>query len=142
MEQILFVGMGRVDLHQAEVCLLAIGERMMNIIIPTNREVLEAVREVPAAESLLRKLYPDAFINYNGGDAMGEDLVVIVTLRGGLVSAVYVNNEDVPVRVITVDYDDPYDDNLVVVVQDELCVIEENVLLQDEDFVSAVMEVL
>jgi hypothetical protein len=114
----------------------------MNVIIPTDKEVLNAVREAPATEGLLRKLYPNSFINYDGGGEMPEELLVIITLEGGLVQTAYINNEDIPVRVIVVDYDEPYDDNLVVSVQDNLCVVEEVILLQDEDFVSAVMEVL
>jgi len=73
---------------------------------------------------------------------MGEDLIVVVTLECGIVSGAYISNEDIPVRVVVVDYDEPYDDNLVVIVQETACVVEEALLLQDDDFVSAVMEVL
>lgn len=113
----------------------------MNIRIPTDREVRAAVRELPSTESLLRKLYPDAFINNNGGDAMGEDLIIVVVIEGGMVSAVCTNNSDPEVRVIVVDYDET-DPEIAVVVQDDPCSVWEGALVQSEDFVSAVMEVL
>jgi hypothetical protein len=72
---------------------------------------------------------------------MPEEIKIVVVIEDGMVRAIYTNNPDPEVMVVVVDYDET-DERELVKVQDDYCSVMEAPLIQDEDFVSAVMEVL